>query len=109
MRLRVVCGLGETIATLRPTRVLTSVDFPALGRPTIATKPDLNAMKLNCTPMSGRLGRFTPTRTRLHQRGRGARARARAAPCADWLRALQSERRPNQSPRPCAGRGPLPN
>src|ERR1700722_6341809 len=44
MRLRVVCGLGETMATFWPTRVLTSVDLPALGRPTIATKPDLNAM-----------------------------------------------------------------
>src|SRR3981189_2331581 len=39
MRLRVVCGLGVTIAAFWPTRRLSSVDFPALGRPTIATKP----------------------------------------------------------------------
>src|SRR5208282_1137145 len=44
MRLRVVCGLGDTIATLRPTSVFTSVDLPAFGRPTIATNPDLKAM-----------------------------------------------------------------
>ena len=45
MRLRVVCGLGVTMETLRPTRVLTSVDLPALGRPTMATNPDLNGMR----------------------------------------------------------------
>src|SRR5271170_1922610 len=45
MRLRVVCGLGETMATLRPTSLLTSVDLPALGRPTMATNPDLNGMQ----------------------------------------------------------------
>src|SRR5580700_10562139 len=44
MRLRVVCGLGETIATLRPTIVFTSVDLPAFERPTMATKPDLKGM-----------------------------------------------------------------
>ena len=37
---RVVCGLSETIATLRPTIALTSVDLPTLGRPASATKPD---------------------------------------------------------------------
>jgi len=45
MRLRVVWGLGETMATFWPTRVLTSVDLPALGRPTIATKPDWKGME----------------------------------------------------------------
>src|ERR1700722_10589126 len=45
MRLRVVWGLGETMATFWPTRVLTRVDLPALGRPTIATKPDLKGME----------------------------------------------------------------
>src|SRR5262245_2122223 len=38
-RLRVVCGLSETIATFSPTRRLTSVDFPTLGRPTTDTSP----------------------------------------------------------------------
>ena len=33
IRVRVVCGLSEVIATLVPTMRLTSVDFPTLGRP----------------------------------------------------------------------------
>src|SRR5439155_22625808 len=37
---RVVCGLSDTIATLRPTIALTSVDLPTFGRPASATKPD---------------------------------------------------------------------
>src|SRR2546425_11236553 len=44
MRLRVVCGRGETIATLRPTSWFTSVDLPTFGRPRIATKPERNSM-----------------------------------------------------------------
>src|SRR5262249_5909170 len=36
---RVVCTLCVTIATLAPTRALTSVDFPTLGAPINATKP----------------------------------------------------------------------
>src|SRR5215475_2339875 len=39
MRLRVVCGRGETIESFWPTRRLRSVDFPALGRPINDTKP----------------------------------------------------------------------
>src|SRR6267378_929673 len=42
MRLRVVCGLEVTIATFCPTSRFTSVDFPAFGRPIIATNPALN-------------------------------------------------------------------
>jgi hypothetical protein len=37
---RVVCGLSDTIATLRPTIALTSVDLPTFGRPARATKPE---------------------------------------------------------------------
>src|SRR5947209_20381396 len=44
MRLVVVCGRGETIATLRPTSWFTSVDLPTFGRPRIATKPERNSM-----------------------------------------------------------------
>ena len=44
MRLRVVCGLSETIATFSPTSRLTSVDLPTLGRPTTATKPEWKAV-----------------------------------------------------------------
>ena len=42
MRLRVVCGLSETIATFWPTSRLTSVDLPTFGRPTTVTKPARN-------------------------------------------------------------------
>ena len=35
MRLRVVCGLGETIATFSPTRAFVSVDLPTFGLPHI--------------------------------------------------------------------------
>ncbi len=40
MRRRVVCGWSDTMLTLRPTRLLTSVDLPALGRPSTATNPE---------------------------------------------------------------------
>src|SRR5215470_9238879 len=39
MRFRVVCGLEVTMATFCPTSRFTRVDFPAFGRPTIATNP----------------------------------------------------------------------
>ena len=39
MRLRVVCGLSLTIATLLPQRALTRVDLPTLGRPATAMNP----------------------------------------------------------------------
>src|ERR1700674_5046444 len=39
MRLRVVCGRGDTIASFSPTRRLSSVDLPEFGRPTREAKP----------------------------------------------------------------------
>ena len=39
IRLRVVWGLGVTIASFSPTIRLSSVDLPTLGRPKIATVP----------------------------------------------------------------------
>src|SRR5512133_3302096 len=39
MRLRVVCGLAETMLTLAPMTALSRVDLPTLGRPTRATYP----------------------------------------------------------------------
>src|SRR5579871_293796 len=39
IRARVVCTLRETMVTLEPTSALTSVDFPTLGAPISATKP----------------------------------------------------------------------
>src|SRR3546814_16558156 len=38
-RVRVVCVLGEVMATFCPTSAFTSVDLPALGAPTTATSP----------------------------------------------------------------------
>src|SRR6516165_2779239 len=38
-RVRVVCGLGVTMASLRPTNRLSSVDLPAFGAPISATWP----------------------------------------------------------------------
>ena len=40
---RVVCGRSEVIATLLPIAALSSVDFPAFGRPTIAANPLLKS------------------------------------------------------------------
>jgi len=40
MRLRVVWGLGVTIATFSPVSAFSSVLLPALGRPRMATNPD---------------------------------------------------------------------
>jgi hypothetical protein len=39
MRVRVVCGRGETIAIFAPRTRFSSVDLPTLGRPTMATNP----------------------------------------------------------------------
>src|SRR5215467_2899195 len=43
-RLRVVCGLGVTIATFSPSSWFNSVDFPTLGRPTMAMYPERNGV-----------------------------------------------------------------
>src|SRR5215469_13079128 len=40
MEVRVVCGLSATIASFCPIRALSSVDLPALGRPTMETNPE---------------------------------------------------------------------
>jgi hypothetical protein len=44
IRLRVVCGRGETIASFSPTSRFRSVDLPAFGRPTRETKPERKAV-----------------------------------------------------------------
>jgi hypothetical protein len=38
----VVCGTGDTMDTLAPQSAFSKVDFPDEGRPTIATKADLD-------------------------------------------------------------------
>ena len=53
MRLRVVCGLSETIATLAPTMRLSSVDLPALGRPMSEAKPARGVMAPARLPARG--------------------------------------------------------
>ena len=53
MRLRVVCGLFETMATFWPTRRFTRVDFPTLGRPTTVTKPARNGASAASSVMRG--------------------------------------------------------
>src|SRR5215813_5367879 len=47
MEVRVVCGLSATMATFCPTSALSRVDLPALGRPTIETKPDRNDLSMS--------------------------------------------------------------
>src|SRR5262245_55378168 len=66
-RVRVVCGFGVTMATFVPTRAFSSVDFPTLGRPTMATVPARCAITL---PPSSRALRVGPRegRERLHRR-----------------------------------------
>src|SRR5271157_1037846 len=44
MRFRVVWGLRVTMASFSPTSAFSSVDFPALGRPMMETKPERNDM-----------------------------------------------------------------
>ena len=64
-RKRVVCALGETIDSLAPVSRLSSVDLPAFGAPTMATKPqrwrhanrseaEAGARRVGLTPSSGR-------------------------------------------------------
>ena len=50
MRLRVVCGLSETMATFWPTIWFTRVDLPTFGRPTTATNPGLHRLVLRRLP-----------------------------------------------------------
>src|ERR1017187_3955592 len=45
MRLRVVCGLAETMATFSPVKALSSVLLPAFGRPRMATNPDFKGFQ----------------------------------------------------------------
>src|SRR6188474_1939348 len=48
MRVLVVCGLSETMASLWPTMRLRSVDLPAFGRPRNDTNPDLPLILDGC-------------------------------------------------------------
>src|SRR5215813_3314070 len=52
-RVRVVCGLGVTIASLRPTSRLSSVDLPAFGAPISATWPHRVGVACPAATVSG--------------------------------------------------------
>src|SRR3989441_2623888 len=69
MRLRVVCGLGVTMATLAPTRAFRSVDLPTFGRPTMAAYPARWAILGGCPSSHGGCG----------ERSRGCERRARSS------------------------------
>ena len=43
-RFRVVWGLGDTMESFAPAILFNNVDFPTLGGPTMAIKPDLNVI-----------------------------------------------------------------
>src|ERR1700754_4159545 len=65
---RVVCTLGETIATLLPTSALVSVDLPALGAPISATKPQRVSPPVSLG--SSDIGSIRDDAFALEQRGR---------------------------------------
>ena len=79
---RVVCGLSEVMAILLPTSALSSVDFPALGRPTKQAKPDRCA----AAPVArrglpvGLHSRAVPRRRRRRRRRTAPASPDRAAP-----------------------------
>src|SRR5690242_971188 len=62
MRVRVVWGLSETMASLVPTMRLSRDDLPAFGRPTNETKPALTSFPR--VPDLFRLIRFGSRRAR---------------------------------------------
>ena len=61
-RVRVVCGLGVTMASFSPTRVFSSVDLPTLGRPIRAIKPH-RYWTGAAVSLTGQLLRFGQNRT----------------------------------------------
>src|SRR5215203_3711602 len=120
---RVVCGRLETIATWEPTRELTRVDLPTLGRPARPTKPErVIAAPPEPAPAApaSRPRRFRgrsrrdearrgrrPRSRRSSARGRSRRHRAPAAPPPAPFR--RSGRRGRRSACSCRGaRGSAP-
>src|ERR1700722_8258267 len=84
MRFRVVCGLEVTIAIFCPTSRLTKVLLPALGRPTIATNPDLCAAPVFVSRLSLMAGSHASRCPSLFESSLETLS-------ADWLRALRIE------------------
>ncbi len=64
---RVVCGLSETMETLRPIMVLTRLDLPTLARPTRVTRP-ARAVAGEPFPVSGKATARLRRRPRLTSR-----------------------------------------
>ncbi len=71
-RNRVVCCFGVTMLTLAPTMALTRVDFPALGAPMTATKPQRPDRPPAPERRSGSPGVSVPTRLVLVKAGEEA-------------------------------------
>src|SRR6476646_1786997 len=65
MFMRVVCGFSVTMAIFSPTRALSSVLLPALGRPKIETKPETKAERCVIGLLSLRLPGRRPGLFRL--------------------------------------------
>src|SRR5437763_16938140 len=78
MRLRVVCGLEETIETLWPRIRLRRVDLPALGRPTMATTPKRPSPGASRHPLPALRGEGSPDAPRSFSLLAGRRWRAAA-------------------------------
>ena len=95
---RVVCTLWVTIDTLAPTSWLTSVDFPALGAPISATKPECVAAAsvAGRARLRWRSCRAPLIRAQTPSRTRNAEAAASSAPGGS-----RPCRLPAQSRRPC--------
>ncbi len=108
MRLRVVCGLSETMATFWPTIWLTRVDLPTFGRPTMATKPATSPLVLRrLRGGSARGGPACARRPRPPPRTRGSPSSRPAAGCG--RRPRPPARRPSpRRRRPAWPRAPAP-
>ena len=61
MRFLVVCGLLATMDILSPIIALKKVDFPTLGRPRMAMKPDLYTNVLHCFSNTRNVDRIIPS------------------------------------------------
>ena len=90
MRLRVVCGVGLTMASFSPTMRLSSVDLPTLGRPTIATVPATGRATPSRRPLSASPG--LPRRPRASVRAHSASSSPRFRPRRRRVRARRSSR-----------------
>jgi len=106
---RVVCGRVETIATWDPTRALTRVDLPTLGRPARPTKPHrvtgtwprpaiTSAWRASISPAS--VSWSKPQRWRTPWTA----ASVRSSQCCGQIATSPSSRGPATGPEPSSGK-----